>query len=119
MNRLPKLFVLLLGSLVFLSEVSAMGPVEVGSILVASFIGILLFWFFIFFIVFAGAIFWVWMFIDCLTRENYREQNDKVVWVIVLLLASFLGAIIYYFFIKRKLGVKQVRKRDKKPKKRR
>jgi prolipoprotein diacylglyceryltransferase len=81
---------------------------------VASFIGILLFWFLIFFIIFVGAIFWVWMFIDSLTRENYKEQNDKVVWVIVLLLTSILGAILYYFLVKRRLGSRVKRKKAKK-----
>ena len=106
------MLLLLLGfSVLLVRDVSAMGPVEVGTIIIASFIGILLFWFMIFFLLLAGAIFWVWIFIDCLTRENYKEQNDKIVWVIVLLLSSILGAVLYYFLVKRKLGDKKKRSR--------
>jgi hypothetical protein len=117
MKRSINLIVAVLIAMLLADACSAMGPVEVGSILVASFIGILLFWFIIFFLFLAGAIFWVWMFIDCLTRENYRDQNDKVVWVIVLLLASILGAVLYFFLVKRRLGnrpVSKARKRHRK-----
>jgi hypothetical protein len=84
--------------------------INIGFILVSSFIGIfisiVLLSTILFFALFAGAIFWLWMFIDCLKRENYKEENDKVVWVIVLLLASMIGAILYFFLVKRALKEK-------------
>ena len=42
--------------------------------------------------------FWIWMLVDCATREF----NDKVVWIIVLMFAGIIGAIVYYFVIKKK-----------------
>ncbi|MFO1519002.1 MAG: PLDc N-terminal domain-containing protein [bacterium] len=46
--------------------------------------------------------FWIWMLVDCIQREfGPNEQNAKVIWILVLVLAGWLGAIIYYFVVKR------------------
>lgn len=59
----------------------------------------------IFFLAFAiailGTIFWIFMLIDCAKRK-FKEENDKIVWILVLALTSWIGAIIYYFVIKNK-----------------
>jgi prolipoprotein diacylglyceryltransferase len=66
-----------------------------------------LFWIFFcilyFVIVFGGAIFWVFMLVDAVQRENYKNKDDKTIWIIVLALTGLIGAAIYYFAIKRKL----------------
>ncbi len=43
-----------------------------------------------------GTIFWIWMLIDCATKES-NEGSDKIVWIIIILLAHLLGALIYFF----------------------
>lgn len=43
-----------------------------------------------------GTVFWFWMLIDCATREP-STGNDKIVWVIVIALTHWLGALIYFF----------------------
>ncbi len=45
--------------------------------------------------------FWIWMLVDCVTK-NFKKENDKIVWVLVIVLAGFVGAIIYYFVVKSK-----------------
>jgi hypothetical protein len=40
--------------------------------------------------------FWVWMLIDCLTNEAL-EGNERLVWVLVIALTHFVGAVIYFF----------------------
>ena len=40
--------------------------------------------------------FWVWMIVDCLRHES-RAGHDRLVWVLVIVLAKLLGAAIYYF----------------------
>jgi len=45
--------------------------------------------------------FWIWMIVDCATRK-FKNDTDKVVWILVILFASLIGAIIYYFAVKRK-----------------
>ncbi len=46
-------------------------------------------------------VFWIWMIVDCVKR-NFKNDNDKVVWILVLVFLGILGAIIYFFVIKNK-----------------
>lgn len=41
-----------------------------------------------------GFIFWIWALYECLTKES-SEGNDKLVWVLVILLTPIVGALIY------------------------
>ena len=45
---------------------------------------------------FGPSIFWVWMLIDCLENESF-EGNDKLIWTLVIIFTSFLGAVGYFF----------------------
>ena len=53
-----------------------------------------------------AMLFWLWMFIDCVQRPDNKfpakGRNDKVIWVITLLLITFLGAVLYYALVKSK-----------------
>jgi hypothetical protein len=40
------------------------------------------------------TIFWVWAIIDCATKEP-SEGNDKLVWILVIIFASWIGALVY------------------------
>ena len=70
----------------------------------AAVIGILLilyFAFIIFSIAFGifSTIIWIIMLIDAIKRD-YKNENDKILWILVIALTGFVGAIIYYFVIK-------------------
>jgi len=39
--------------------------------------------------------FWIWMLVDCAKYE--REGNDKLVWILVIVLTGIFGAMIYFF----------------------
>lgn len=41
------------------------------------------------------VIFWVIELVDCLRRE-FREPSEKIVWVLVIILAHAVGALIYW-----------------------
>jgi len=58
--------------------------------------GLMMLWFFF---VFFALGFWLWMLIDCLSR---RKFEDKLVWVVVVVLLNVIGAILYYFLVKSK-----------------
>ena len=45
--------------------------------------------------------FWIWMIIDCATRK-FKNDTDRVVWILVIIFTSVIGALIYYFVVKRK-----------------
>ena len=48
---------------------------------------------------------WLWMLIDCLKRQDDNfavgGNNAKLIWVLVIIFTGFIGAVIYYFLIKR------------------
>jgi hypothetical protein len=44
----------------------------------------------------AGTVFWVWMLVDCAMHEP-STGNDKLIWIIVIVLTHFIGALIYFF----------------------
>ena len=48
-----------------------------------------------------SSIFWIWMVVDCAQR-NFKKKNDKIIWILIVVLLHIVGALIYYFVIKRK-----------------
>jgi len=44
-------------------------------------------------------VFWVLMIVDC-AKRNFKGENDKVVWILVIVLLGFIGATMYYFAVK-------------------
>jgi len=43
-----------------------------------------------------ASVFWVFMIIDCATKEP-TGGNDKLVWILIIIFAHWIGALIYYF----------------------
>jgi hypothetical protein len=43
-----------------------------------------------------ALLFWSWMLVDCLMHET-SEGNDKILWVLVIVLTNGIGALIYFF----------------------
>lgn len=41
------------------------------------------------------TVFWIWMLVDCATQEANKEE--RVIWVVVIALTHFIGALIYFF----------------------
>ncbi len=41
-------------------------------------------------------VFWVWMLVDCATKEPV-QGNDKIVWILIIVFTHWIGAAIYYF----------------------
>ncbi len=52
-----------------------------------------------------GFVFWLWMLIDCLKRPDDEfaigGNYAKLIWVLVIVFVGFIGALIYYFLIKK------------------
>ena len=38
------------------------------------------------------TVLWVWMIVDCATKE---KGTNKIVWILVIVLAHWIGALIY------------------------
>ena len=43
-----------------------------------------------------SMVLWIWALIDVLQKE-VDEQNTKLIWVLVIVLAGWIGALIYLF----------------------
>jgi hypothetical protein len=41
-----------------------------------------------------GLLFWIWMIYECATRE--RNSAEKVMWLLLVVLAPVLGSLIYF-----------------------
>lgn len=39
--------------------------------------------------------------VDC-AKRNFRKDSDKVIWILIIVLLGVIGALVYYFGIKRK-----------------
>lgn len=50
--------------------------------------------------------FWIWMLVDA-AQNRGLDQNERVIWIVVVALTHFLGAAIYFFIgrPKRKLAM--------------
>jgi Phospholipase_D-nuclease N-terminal len=42
-----------------------------------------------------AIIFWLWVLVDCLTKEP-SEGNEKVAWTLFILMVPVIGALLYY-----------------------
>lgn len=69
-----------------------LGSFILGSAIIMSFFGILSV---------LAFVFWVLMLVDSIKRK-FKKNDDKTIWVIVIVLTGTIGALIYYFVVKRK-----------------
>ena len=72
-------------------ELATLGPsmILLAVILFLLIIGLIVFLF----------VFWILMIIDAAKRK-FKNDNDRVIWILIIVLLGMLGAIIYYFAIK-------------------
>jgi hypothetical protein len=56
---------------------------------------------------FALFVFWIIMLIDVLKRTNWKQESDKTLWILLVLLLGWIGAAVYYFAVKRELDSKK------------
>jgi hypothetical protein len=45
---------------------------------------------------------WIWMLVDLLKRDEKDfgpGDNNKIIWLLVLLLTNWIGAAVYYFMV--------------------
>jgi len=43
--------------------------------------------------------FWVWMIVDAAKRK-FRNDLEKVIWLLVIIFASWVGAIVYFIVVR-------------------
>lgn len=55
-------------------------------------------------LVLAAIAFWIWMLVDCV-RNRRLSESERIIWVIVICLTHWLGALIYLLAGRRGNGV--------------
>jgi hypothetical protein len=56
----------------------------------------------------AGTVLWIWMLIECLTKEG-DEHNNRLIWTLVIVFTHAIGAIIY-LLVRRPQRIKELGK---------
>ena len=46
-------------------------------------------------------VFWILMLIDCIKRK-FKDDTEKIIWILVIIFTGIIGALIYYFIVKNK-----------------
>lgn len=87
-----------------LAESSSRGGAAAGAFVGILFIFIMLFYLLFFAVAIAAFVLWILMLIDAAQRANWENENDKTVWILIIVLTGGIGALIYYFMIRKKLG---------------
>ncbi len=41
----------------------------------------------------------IWMVVDC-AKRNFKNEGEKIIWIIVIVLATWVGAVIYYIAVR-------------------
>lgn len=59
-------------------------------------------------LVLLGFVFWIFMLVDAAKRK-YPKEDQRLMWIIIVALTGLIGALIYYFIIKRKDDKKTTR----------
>ena len=83
---------------------SSSGGAAAGVAVGIFFIFIMLFYLLFFAVAIAAFVLWVVMLVDAAQRTNWENENDKTVWILVIVLTGGIGALIYYFIVRKKLG---------------
>jgi len=55
-----------------------------------------------------GFVFWIIMLVDAASRK-FKEDTEKIVWILVIVLTGGIGALIYYFMVYWKDKTKSMR----------
>lgn len=44
-------------------------------------------------------VFWIWMIID-VAKRSFKNGTEKIIWIVIVVLLSWLGALVYFIVIK-------------------
>ena len=47
-----------------------------------------------------ALVIWIFMIID-VAKRDFKQDSDKVMWILIIVLTGIIGALIYYFMIKK------------------
>jgi hypothetical protein len=81
----------------------AAASAAVGAMSFLFFLPFILFWIVwvgMFLVMIGGMILWILMIID-IAKRDFAKSDDRTMWILIVVLAGFVGAIVYYFVVVR------------------
>jgi len=48
-----------------------------------------------------GLVFCITMLLDAIKRD-FQKENEKIIWIVLIAVTWIIGALLYYFMIKKK-----------------
>ena len=96
----------LIGTALASSSSSSGSGVAAAGFIGMLFIMLIMFYVFAIGLSIASLVFWIIMLIDVAQRTNWKNESDRTTWIIVVALTGSIGALIYYFAVKRVLDKK-------------
>lgn len=81
-------------------EPTAAAGVATGSVAIGFIFFIIFLWFAMIALAIFLFVFWILMIID-VAQRRFKNENDKIVWILIVALLSWVGALVYYFVIKK------------------
>ncbi|MEK6914918.1 MAG: PLDc N-terminal domain-containing protein [Nanoarchaeota archaeon] len=46
-----------------------------------------------------ALVFWIWMLVDC-SKRKFKNNVEKIVWIVAIVLAGWVGALVYLIVIR-------------------
>ena len=46
------------------------------------------------------SVFWILMLVNCIKRD-FKKSEEKTIWILIIIFAGVVGAIVYYFVVKK------------------
>ena len=74
--------------------------VNMAALIGSLFFFIIIVWFSLIILGILGFVLWILMIID-VAKRKFKQENDKVMWILIITLTGVIGALIYYFMIKK------------------
>lgn len=59
-------------------------------------IAFILLFLFYFILIIIGMLIWIFMIVDCAQR-NFKDEGDKVVWILIIIFLGLIGSSIYFY----------------------
>ena len=99
---------ILLTTLAIASCSSEEAAIAAGSTAIWAFAGVWIFFVVVFWLIGIFLfIVWIIMLVDCVKRDNSEFPNagesTKTMWLLIVILTGGIGAIIYYFLVRKKM----------------
>lgn len=105
MNYIKYLPILALSLVPNITHAASSGGSAAAGLAIGIFVVVIMIFYVLFFAVaIAAFVLWIIMLIDAAQRTNWENESDKTLWILIIILTGGIGAIIYYFMIRKKLG---------------